>query len=239
MVLKILFSLFSLAQLTALAQRIRNLLSERFPDHPMLGPVLAQLDAHLALAIQAIGSTTKQALTKMVRTADSKRDNSFRSLRDHVEAGLRRENEAYRLACEALWSEFEKNGTKLHSLSYDEQTAGVNSLLVDLSKPGNLAHLATIHAVEWKDELDRDNQGFVATTKERSAIRSEDDTPTDKSALMALRISVELLVNVLNSLYALNNLEGIRGAVIEINQYIREASTAARLGGTQASGNEE
>ncbi len=230
MVLKILFSLFSLAQLTALAQRIRNLLIERFPDHLMLGPVLAQLDEHLAVAIKAIGSTTKQALTKTVRAADSKRDNSFRSLRNHVEAGLLRENEAYRLACEALWVEFEKNGTTLNNLPYDEQTASANSLLVDLSTPTNLEHLATIHAVEWKDELDRDNQAFVATENQRSVVRSVDDTLSDRNALMQLRTSVELLVNVLNSLYALNNLEGIRGAVAEINQYIREATTAARSG---------
>ena len=74
----------------------------------MVITLLARFQPQLETAIQAIGSTTKTPLTVIVKAADLRRDNSFRSLRDHVKAGLNRENETYRSACEALWPEFEK-----------------------------------------------------------------------------------------------------------------------------------
>ena len=232
MVLKILYSYFSLANLTALAERFNNLLTAKFPDHPMIAPMLGAIKANMNLAVQAIGSTTKQSLTQEVQTADRKRDNSFRSLRDHVQAGLLRENEPYRLACETLWAEFEKNGLKLYSAPYDEETASLESLIRDLEKPVNLALMETINAVEWKDELDRDNEAFAAVSQQRSAARSTDDTVTDKVAFDQLKTSLELMCNMLNALYAVNDPEGIREVVEEVNQYIREATAAAKQSGS-------
>lgn len=110
MLTKIFYSYFTLSNLIVLVQRIRILLLEKFADHPMISTVMTSLEANLDIAVQAIGSSSKQPLTQVVRSADVKRDNSFRSLRDHVQAGLQCENESYREACEALWPEFEKNG---------------------------------------------------------------------------------------------------------------------------------
>ncbi len=228
MLVKILYSYFRLAGLIALAQKIRSLLIARFPDHPMIASALSLLDAKLALAVQAIGSSNKQPLTQTVRAADKKRDNSFRSLRDHVQAGLLRENDSYRMACEALWPEFEKNGLLLYKEPYDDQSAAMDSLMKDLGKPENQVHLETIHAVEWKDEVERDIQAFLDVSKQRSMVRSADDTVVDEAAFKGLKIPLELLNNVLNSLYAMSEPEGIQEVVNEVNQYIREANTSAK-----------
>ncbi|WP_159523410.1 DUF6261 family protein [Sunxiuqinia indica] len=228
MLIKILYSYFSLANLIVLAKRIRNLLSEKFPDHPMITSVLDNLELKLVPAIQAIGSTTKHTLTQDVSAADGLRDSSFRSLRDHVEAGLLRQNEPYRLACEALWGEFEKNGLNLYYSNYSEETAAIDSLVKDLSKPENQEHLATINALEWKDELERDNQIFVSAIRKRSAARSADDTLTDMEAFKQLQNAMELLVNVVNSLHAMNEPEGIGAAANEVKQYVSEATTWAK-----------
>ncbi|MGQ7868305.1 DUF6261 family protein [Sunxiuqinia sp. sy24] len=233
MILKILYSYFSLAHLVSLSQRMIQLLTDRFPDHPMISSLLATIRLKQEMAVQAVGSSSWQALTSLIRKADQRRDNSYRSLRDHVAAGLLRENEEYRLACESLWPLFEKNGLRLYHASYAEETAAITSLLKDLNDQAMQTHLVTIHAVEWITELHRDNQAFVNLSQERTAARSTDDTVTDKEAFDQLKTSLDLLCNMLNALNALNEPVGIRETVEELDQAIREATASARQSGSR------
>lgn len=230
MLTKILYSYYALASLTALVQKIVNLLSSTFPDDPMIAAILTRITPKLEVAVQAIGSTTKQPLTERVNAADATRDNSFRSLRDHIKAGLRRENETYRTACEALWIEFEKNGLQLFSFPREKETAGLDSLLSDLRQAKNEPHVITTRITKWMEELDNGNKAYVKATQERSAARSTDDTVGDEVAFKDLKASLDLLENVLNTLYAMNTPEGIAPVAEEVSQYIHEANTAAKLG---------
>lgn len=139
-----------------------------------------------------------------------------------------RQNEPYRLACEALMGIFEQNNLSLYRLGHSEETSAIESLLDDLNMPENLAHLETVGAVAWKEELERDNQAFIDVVRQRSASRSDDDTLTDSEAFKQLKTTLDLTEDILNALYSMNDPEGIRGAVDEINQYIREANAVAK-----------
>lgn len=225
---KIRYSYFTLAALTALVQKIVTLLSTKLPDNQMVITLLARFQPQLETAIQAIGSTTKTPLTVIVKQADLKRDNSFRSLRDHVKAGLNRENESYRSACEALWPEFEKNGTQIDRLPREKQTAATESLLADLQKNKNQPHLLTTNTTDWVSELDNDNRAYVTATTQRSSERSTDDTVLDHEAFKALRTSLDLLENILNTMQAMGDPVDVDEVVAEISQYIAEANAAAK-----------
>lgn len=230
MLTKIIYSYFSLGNLTALAKKIHLYLAAKFPDHSMITTVLVNLKNSLNTSVQAAGSSTKQTLTKSVRDADKKRDNSYISLKDHIHAGLRRENETYRLACEALWAVFEKNGTQLYNMPDGSESTAIDSLLRDLDQSKAVGYLETVNAVEWLQELDRDNENFIAISQQRSSERSVDETETDDIAMDQLRISLELVSNVMSALLAMNDPKGIQEAVNEVNQYIREANASAKLG---------
>ncbi len=225
---KIVFSYFTLAALTALVQKIVTLLNVKLPDNQMVITLLARFQPQVETALQAIGSTTKTPLTETVTAADTRRDNSFKSLRNHIKAGLNRENEAYRTACEALWPEFEKNGLQIDRLARDTETAAINSLLADLLKQKNQPHLVTTNTTDWVTELDNDNQAYVAASAQRSAVRSADDTIHDNEAFKNLRTSLELLENILNTMQAMGDPEGIDEVVAEVSQYISEANAAAK-----------
>ncbi|WP_372650943.1 DUF6261 family protein [Draconibacterium sp.] len=225
---KIYYSYFTLAALTALVQKIVNLLSAKLPEDQMVTSLLARFQPQLEKALRAIGSTTKTPLTEIVQAADLRRDNTFRSLRDTIQAGMRRQNEAYRTACETLWLEFEKNGLLLYAIPRDRQTAATESLLADLRKPENAAHLATTHITDWVTELDNDNQAYVAAATQRSAARSADDTLQDAEAFKNLKTSLELMENILNTMQAMQTPRGIDEVVAEVSQYIAEANTAAK-----------
>lgn len=239
MLTKIAYSYYKLADLSALVQKIIALLSTTFPDHPMISSLLARLQPQLKIALQAIGSTTKQPLTEKVNAADLSRDNSYRALRDHIKAGLRRENESYRTACEALWAEFEKNGLQLFRLSQEKESTSIDSLLNDLRKPEHEGNVQTTKITGWINELDRNNQSYVKISRERSAARSDDDTVADKQALKTLKTSLDLMDSILNTMYAMNEPVGIGPVAEEISQYIREANTLAKPDKTSSSTEQE
>ncbi len=236
---KIYFSYFTLAALTALAQKIITLLSTKIPESQLVTTLLARIAPQLETALQAIGSTIKQPLTEIVTAADLRRDNTFRSLRDTIKAGLRRQNDSYRAACEALWREFEKNGLHLYSIPRDTETAAINSLLADLRKPENAPHLVTTNTTDWVTELDTDNQAYVAASAQRSAARSADDTIHDTEAFKDLKTSLELLENILNTMLAMGEPADIDEIVAEVSQYITEANAAAKQSQSNNGDNEE
>lgn len=236
---KIRYSYFTLAALTALVQKIVTLLSSKLPENQMVATLLVKFQPQIEKALQAIGSTSKQTLTEIVTAADLRRDNSYRSLRDTIKAGLNRQNEAYRTACEALWPEFEKNNLKLYYLPRDTETSAINSLLADLYRPKNAAHLATTHTTDWVTELDNDNQAYAAASAQRSAARSADDTIRDSQAFKDLRTSLELLENILNTMQAMADPEGIDEVVAEVSQYIAEANAAAKHCQNDSGGDED
>ncbi|KOH45396.1 DUF6261 family protein [Sunxiuqinia dokdonensis] len=229
MLIKIIYSYFTLGNLTSLAEKIRLYLVQKFPEHPMLSIILAQLLVSSEKARQAVGSTTKQEHTQAVRQADKRRDHSYRSLRDHIRAGILRQNEAYRAACQALYPIFEKNDLLLYNLADGDETTAINSLGDDLSGPEEQAHLATANAVEWLQELIADNQNFILTSQQRSANRTVDTTVPDKQAADQLKKSLDLLCSALETMQAVGEPEGINEAVNEVNQYIKEANASARL----------
>lgn len=187
----------------------------------------------MALALKALGSTSKQPLSRAVRQADTVRDDSFISFKKHVQAGLQRQNEAYRLACEAIWVCIEKNNDKLYTLSDDDETSAINSLLDDLTTPKNQGHLATINAADWIAELDRDNKAFQEVSSQRAADRTANATVGNQQAFSDLKNSFEPLLNIMNSLQLMNEPEGIASTVSLVNQYIAEANTSAKLSGSQ------
>lgn len=228
MLIKILYSYFTLGNLTALAEKARLYLVQKFPGHPMFTPILEQLQGSVETAWQAIGSSTKQALTGDVRLADKRRDRSYRSLRDHIQAGMLRQNETYRAACQALWPVFEKNDLMLYNLADGDETTAIDSLVKDLSGQVEQAYLATANAVEWLQEVKSDNENFVSATQQRSAQRTADTTLRDEQAAKQLQKSMELLCSALETLVGIGSPEGIGDAVKEVNQYIKEANTSAR-----------
>jgi hypothetical protein len=235
---KIYFSYFTLAALTALVQKIVMLLGSNLAESPLMANILTRLIQQAETAVQAIGSTKKTPLTEIVTAADLRRDNTYRSLRDTIQAGLRRQNEAYRTACEALWPEFEKNDLKLYNMSRDKQTAATESLLADLRKPKNAPHLATTHITDWLTELDNDNKAYVTATTQRSAARSADDTVQDAQVFKDLKTSLELLENILNTMQAMHEPQNIDEVVAEVSQYIAEANAAAKQSQSNSSNDE-
>ncbi len=228
MLLKIVYSLYTLTSLSELARSIKSLLNAKYPAEQIVISLISKIDQSQAIALQAIGSSTKQGLTDLLHAADAKRDNSFVALRDYVASGLRRENAPYRAACQALWPLFEKNDTTLYRLPFRVETQSIESLLTDLKAGDAPVHLATINATEWVEELDSNNQAFVDVQLQRASAKTTDTTVTDDEAFKHLTVSLELVNSTMDSL-AMMEVAGVEAVAAELNTYISDANTNARI----------
>lgn len=227
----IVFYLYSLRGLVALASKFQLLLTTRFIDNPMVSAVLGVLDQSVEVATKAIGSATKQPLTKTVRQADKVRDDQYKALKSLIINGTRRNNAAYREACLDLAYIIEKNNPMLYVLGDKEETAAITSLLHDLDEEPAKTRIAAINAEEWVAELVQANQDFVAASEGRSGVIAADDTLTDRKAFKNLEKSMKLVCNMLDSHLGYGQPADIQDIVNIANQYIREANASARLSG--------
>ncbi len=228
MISKILYAYFTLGRLSTLATKLKTNLSTQFPEQAIIVSLVGKMDVSIQVALQALGSSTKQGLTKTIRQADSFRDDSYVSLRNHIKAGLSRHNEAYQAACKALWPVFEKNGLRLFKFGDEEETSAIESLLLDLATAEMQGHLATINAVEWLGELNTDNQSFVNLSLQRSQNRVDDDTLQDSVAFRKLKASLELLRSTMETLSELDSIAGLDETMAQLNQLVSEANAAAK-----------
>lgn len=227
MVLEIIYSMYTLAGLAALGKQLHEYLSQRYPDTPVMTATLNRLNLSIEIATKAVGVVTPHPLTRTIRTADRDRDNIYISLKDLVVKGTRRKQQAYQSACKALQPIFEKNNLQLYDLSYADETIAIDSLLNDLAEPAAAAHLATIHAAEWTQELKDANIAFEELYRQRSEDMADDDTPTDKVAVMGLKDSMEMVRYAVASLKSIEE-PGIDETIQAVNQYIKQANAIAR-----------
>lgn len=226
MIINIIYSVYSLGNLNALAKLIEEYLAQKFPDTPLIAATLNPLRISMAVATKAIGSSIKSPLTVEIEKADRERDNIYASLRDLVVRGVQRQKTDYRAACMALSLIFEKNNLQLYALPYQDETSAIESLLADLDNDEAKANLETIKATEWVAELDAANKYFVEIYTQRAGERAADDTLPDKTAILRLYNSLDLVCNALVALYAMEE-PGANEAIAQVNQFIKEANRAA------------
>lgn len=222
------FTVIPLAGLVTMAERTLAIVRQQHPEVAMLTTPLSNLEAAIGVAVQALGSSRSLQKTVTVQQADRDRDNSYESLRNSIRAGLRRNNPAYREACERLLILFSKNNLELARLSYDAQTAALLSLFADLSTLQAVADLATIHATEWLQELKSDQERFEQAVSERGSERVQSQVPTDESARMQLIPALKALYKLLDVAEDHALIAGVDQTIPLLNAMIQEIITAHR-----------
>ena len=222
------YTLLTLTGLITLAKRTISTLKSQHPEETFFGKNIQKLEAAQNLASRAANSTTRLAGTKDVTAADRDRDNSVDSLKAHIKAGLKRNNSAYREACERLFAIFEKNGLAISDLPYDQQTGALISLMEDLGTPQAQADLATINATEWLEELKTDQESFELAVLDRSQEKSTHDVPTDAEAQAAIIPALKGMYRTLDVAEENELVENISATISQINVIIGEIVVAHR-----------
>lgn len=217
------YSSYSLTGLTALAERLTQVLRTYHSDDVMIKGCIAKIEQSLEQAITTMGNDNESIVSGSLSEADDLRDVCYRSLRDHIQAGMGRDtNKMYQEACNRLWKVFKINNTLLASLPYDEETAALKKLFIDLKS--FTKEIGIIGATQWIHELIKANEDFESIMEAHMA--KDDKSKTFQSVKASLTDMLKILVSTVNSLWAFNRPVGIQDTVLELNQIIEEENEA-------------
>ncbi len=229
MIIKITYSSFDLAEITALARELHAIVKTSYPEEAGLTTALQTLEAALHVAETSLGSSNREALTDEIIKADDRRDESFVSLRDHIEAGTRRQGNApYQQASERLKVIFDENGRNLYRKALARQSAMLSNLFVDLRSSEALKDLAMVNATEWLSELQADEERFKQLYNSRKAQKEmTTNTLPGEEVKKDLKNAIEVLLAIVNGLHQGEILKDSEEVVETINKNIEEATKKA------------
>lgn len=229
MIKKIPYSYFSLKSLASFADQVISIVEKSHAEELMLAGMVQAIRESREKAIQAINSTLKEDLTEQVIQLDAQRDDSFVSLRNHIDAGLlRHRHPEYQEACKRLSVIFLKNGRMLNKLGYQEQSAALSSLFMDLSDASAMEDLKNIHALEWLEELKKDQEEFLIVYTQRGEEKAGKDIPRDEDAFKELKTAMDNLFILLNAFQISKQVSGLDATIDTINESIDRTLASMR-----------
>ena len=216
------YSAYSLNQLAALAEEIIAVLRSAHQDEMMINGCIARVEHALERAIDSTDNSD-EANDKYLNEADHLRDVCYRSLRDHIQAGLGREtNPPYQQACEKLWQVFKSNNTLLASLPFEEETVALRHLFADLEKLPT--EISTAHATNWLKELIKANEDFDTAMGIYKNEPNSKEVLSGQEAKASLKDELKILVSTINSLWAFDRPAGIKSTVDDMNKILKETN---------------
>lgn len=131
------------------------------PQHNELAPLVNKIDAVFK---QSQGS----GLTKDIIALDARRDSAIVGIRSIVEGYTYHFEEGTAIAANLLKDNLSTYGSNIQRLSYQEQTAVMNSIVKDWETNGELqAAVTALNLTNWLTELKAANVNFSAKYLER------------------------------------------------------------------------
>lgn len=125
---------------------------------------------------QALNRERKSKFTGLLAALDNRRDNNFKCLKGHTEADTFNEDSVISAAAKRIFRIFENHGLRLFALSYERESAALNSLFMDLDTDAMQADLAILGLVDKYAATKNAQIAFSTAYEERSADASTKDT---------------------------------------------------------------
>ncbi len=229
MIRKFPYSLLSLENLITLSIESIKIIKNNHKEEQLFSKSLIRLQNAIEKAQKGVGKTQKEALTLELAQADAKRDDNFRGIRDHIEAGLNRHrNLKYQKACEYLDKMILKHGKDLYKSSYPEENTRLNKLLKELKTPKTQKNLQTVHLIEWVAELQLDQDYFEEVFTRRNNQKAAKDTLTDNEAIKLLKPELQKFYILVDAFYIDDTVIDIEKSINEINSTIDRIIKSAK-----------
>jgi len=180
----------------------------------------------------ALVAITKSATTEEIDGADKNRDFTFRGLADKVTNSLNHFNPEVREAARRIKVIFDTYGNLVPKPD-DEESGLISSLVADL-RTKLPAEIVTLAIVDWIDELERQNNVFIAL----EATRNSEDAKKSDLRMKQVRVVVDAaynkIVKRINALIVVNGEASYTEFVKELNVRIGRAQDSIALSRGQA-----
>ncbi len=229
MIKKFPYSSLSPEAMITLATESITTITTNHPDEAAFSKSITRLSNAKDEAQKGIGKTTKEALTAAVTLADAKRDDNYRGIRDHIEAGLKRHsNPLYQQACKRLDSILIKHGKNLIKSSYPVESSRLNKLFKDLETKQAIADLQIAHLTDWLSELKTDQIAFEKVFIERNKQKATKDTLTDDQTRKILTDALQKFYIVIDAAFIDETVAGVDVSINQINITIDRIVASAK-----------
>lgn len=181
----------------------------------------------------SLNKERKSVFTPLLRAVDGKRDHWFRCLVGHVHADLIRPVVEISEAAKRIYQIIKNHGLQLYAGSYEEESAQLESLFVDLDKTPQQEDLGKLGKVDVYEGLKQAQNNFNETYVERINSVSEREQIIAASYIQkTVKHDLELVIRYIDVMVSAEEVsfEKLARAIDELtekmNQKIRTRSTA-------------
>lgn len=205
-----------------------------FVNNGTTAKIIADVSALNDKLTKSLNTSLKSEHSEILKALDLLRDDAFRAIRDAILACSRRLNETYRLNAQKLLKIFKSHGWSLWKENYQEESAKMNSLLLELRGEEAKAAIAAISLTEWFEELEKSEDDF------EDAFQNKASNDLRKEYIAVAKIRPDLIKNT-NDLLEQINLDAkyspkpgnYTELVKTINNILEEASILAKSAKTR------
>ena len=216
------YSRITLPGLNALGGRMVETINEKHPAESFFAKSMTKTQAAIEQAVLAVGSSEGSQKTLDVRQADVWRSKSYVSLRNHLDGGRERHNEAYSEAAHRLYAIFKQNNLALARLAQGNKTSALMSLFKDLDNAPSIADLATVNATAWLQELKDDQALFEEAINSRSQEKNDRNVLSDTEAARILTEAMRGLTKTIEVAYDNEMVTDVGDTISLLNTIIDE-----------------
>jgi hypothetical protein len=175
----------------------------------------------------ALVAITKSATTEELEVADNNRDFTFRGLADKVTNSLNHFNPEVREAAKRVKVIFDTYANLVPKPD-DEESGLITSLIADLRTKVS-AEIVTLAIVDWIEELERQNNVFIALQATRNSEEAKRSDLRMKKVRVVVDAAYNKIVKRINALIIVNGEAHYTEFVKELNARIGRAQDSIAL----------
>lgn len=172
--------------------------------------------------LEALDIIRKSAITDDIAQADTLRDSIFRGMCDAVKSALRHFSPDVQKSASCLNVVLDHYGN-VTKKPYDEETAAINSMLIDLNTK-NPADIAATGLAGWLAELQAKNDAFDTLKKNRYTDEASKTSLRMKQVRIQADAAYHAITSRINALIIVNGETAYIGFVNELNKRIESYS---------------
>ncbi|PTN07610.1 hypothetical protein C8N47_11549 [Mangrovibacterium marinum] len=159
--------------------------------------------------------------TLSVKDTDHARDEIYSAVRGRTQSTLLSPFETERESARALMRCFDLYGN-VRQMSYNAESAALTNLVYDLKSEQNAGYLLSVGIGPWVDELEKENNNFIALMNARNKEYSGRESGDVRTARLAIDPLYTNLVDRLNAMILLNIAsDEVEPFVKELNEKIK------------------
>lgn len=194
----------TVAETSSLAVNASKIITKHAIEDVYLNQLGSELDDAGNEMENAIATSRKKQLTEQLAAADDKRDNGFNAIKLFTEGYIKWDIEAYTPYAIKVWDVIKRHGIALDKESYEEQSALMESLFIDLEKPELTEAITVLKQEELVAYTKQSHADFAALYQQSLELEAGKEIVTSatklkKGTLAKLKSVAEYLNVIVNA----------------------------------------